>query len=341
MDKKTSSVIIISITTEDGKRYVLPNDDKLASRHSKLIETENYKRVKKSLNQRGQERTIWIECTEEMQKIYFDQDDNIMFNNMYLEQEVEENIVESIQKKENQVNLKHISERFLIEKFACKNSNAKQWLQTFERECKRFEIDQDDTKIEVLRLFLDRSCLDWYSATQTTLEIQSGWLEWKEKFLESFADRGWSTGMYATLYKYREGSLMEYAMRKERLLLDMDKNIGTESMVMLIAAGLPEFVRNRIDREICENSTKLLHEIRKCEHLVSKSTFIKRKDEKQENRKKFEEKKPCGNCEGLNKGVRYHPEESCWFKKKNGNYARVIGSNSVVEVDQHTEQKNG
>lgn len=339
-DRKTSVVAITSITTEDNKEYVLPEAGRFVSSHNELTKTENYKRVKKSFNQRGQERTIWITCTEEMEKIYFDQDGNIMFNDLYLEQIVESNTVEPKQKKENQLNLKHIAERFMIERFVCKHSNAKQWLETFERECRRFEISEDKTKIEILRLFLDKSCLDWHSATLTTLTMEAEWSEWKGKFLESFADKEWNTGIYAISYKYNEGSLMEYAMRKEKLLLDMDNDIGTKTLVMLIAAGLPEFVRNKIDRENCESSTGLLHEIRKCEHLASKNSFMKKKEERQDNKKKFEERKPCKNCEKLNKGIRYHPEDSCWFKRKNGNETRVIGSNSVIEVDLNTEQKN-
>lgn len=50
--------------------------------------------------------------------------------------------------------------------------------------------------------------------------------------------------------------------------------ILVQRLVMLIAAGLPEFVRNKIDRENCENPTGLLHEIRKCENLASKNNFI-------------------------------------------------------------------
>lgn len=149
-----------------------------------------------------------------MEKIYFDQDGN-MFNDLYLEQIVESNTVEPKQKKENQLNLKHIAERFMIERFVCKHSNAKQWLETFERECRRFEISEDKTKIEILRLFLDKSCLDWHSATLTTLTMEAGWSEWKEKFLESFADKGWNTGIYAISYKYKEGSLMEYYEKRE------------------------------------------------------------------------------------------------------------------------------
>lgn len=339
-DRRTSVITITSITTQDNKRYVLPEAEKFVSTHTELTKTENYKRIKKSLNQRGQEKTIWITCTDEMEKTYFDQDNNIMFNDLYLDQVVETSTVESTQKKENQLNLKHIAERFMIERFVCKHSNAKQWLETFEKECRRFEISQDNTMIEILRLFLDKSCLDWHSATLTSLTMEAKWSEWREKFLESFADKGWSAGTYAISYRYKEGSLMEYAMRKEKLLLDMDNDISTKTLVMLIAAGLPGFIRDKIDRENCEDSTRLLHQIRKCENLVSRNNFIKKKEERQDNRKRFEEKKPCTICEKLNRGTRYHPEDTCWFRKKNGNEVREIRSNSVIEVDVNTEQKN-
>lgn len=340
-DKKTSIIVINSITTENKEKYALPDAGKFASVHDKLIKTETYKRVKKSLNQRGQERTVWITCTEEMEEAYFDEDDNILFNDTYLERIVETTTLEPTHKKEDRLNLKNVAERFMVEKFVCKNTNAKQWLETFEKECERFEIDTDNTKIEMLRLFLDKPCLDWHSATLTTLTIEAEWTEWKEKFLESFADKGWSTGVWAISYRYREGSLMEYAMKKEKLLRDMDSDMGERTLVMLVAAGLPEFIRNKIDREICEDATKLLHELRKCESLVSKNSFFKKKEERQDNKKKsFEEKKPCKNCEKLNKGSRYHPEDSCWFKRKNGNESRTIGSNSVIEVDLNAEQKN-
>lgn len=277
-NRKTNVVTITTITTEDNKKYVLPEAERFISKHTELTMTENYKRLKKSLNQRGQEKTIWIKCTDEMEKIYFDQDGNIMFNDVYLDEILETNIVEPLQKKDNQLNLKHIAERFMIEKFLCKHSNAKQWLETFEKECRRFEISQETTMIEILRLFLDKSCLDWHSATLTTLTMEAKWSEWREKFLESFADKGWSAGMYAISYRYKEGSLMEYAMRKEKLLLDMDSDISTNTLLMLIAAGLPGFIRDKIDRENCEDSTRLLHEIRKCETIVGRNNFWKKKD---------------------------------------------------------------
>ncbi|CAB3260716.1 unnamed protein product [Arctia plantaginis] len=164
-DNKTCVIAITSITTEDDKKYTLSETDKYASRHIALTKTETYKRVRKSLNQRGQERTIWMTCTEEMIQAYFDEDNNLMFNDLYLKEEKKQtDIVESTQKKKG-LNLKNISERFMIEKFVCKFSNAKQWIEIFENECKRFEIEEDTTKIEILRLFLDKTCADWHSAT--------------------------------------------------------------------------------------------------------------------------------------------------------------------------------
>lgn len=130
--------------------------------------------------------------------------------------------------------------------------------------------------IEILRLFLDKSCLDWHSATLTTLTMEAGWSEWKKRFLDSFADRGWSTDMNAISYKYKKGSLIKYALWKEQLLLDMDKNLTSTTLVLLIVAGLPDYIRNNIDKDNCENSTGLLHEIRKYEKLINKHSFIKK-----------------------------------------------------------------
>lgn len=47
----------------------------------------------------------------------------------------------------------------------------------------------------------------------------------------------------------------------------------------------------------------------------------------------------------LIKSIRYHPEETCWFKikgneKEKANKPRVVGNNSVIEVKLNTEKKN-
>lgn len=311
------------------------------------MKTDVYKRVKKSLTKRHQVRKVWISLTKEMEKMYIDEEENVMCDETYLDEITEkiEKEEEATQKKGSQRNLKNIAQKFMVEKFTSKHSNAEQWLETFEKECTRFEITEDSTKIEILRLFLDKACIDWHCATLTKLTVSAEWSVWKARFLETFADQGWSTGMYAISFKYKEGLIIEYAMRKERLLLDMDKNINSSTLVILIAAGLPEFIRNRIDKKKCKDSTELFNEVRKCEDLINKNNISRKKGEKVQNRKKYEEKKPCRNCESLDKGIRYHPEECCWFRKKEGEKERnkkygAIGSNSVIEVELNRETKN-
>lgn len=338
-DKKTNVIAITSIRTCDKTEYILPQEMMYVSEHEGLKKTEVYKRVRKSLTHRKEQRTVWITITEDLKKIYFDEEGNIIFKDFYLEQVIEEqNKIERVRENTNRINLKNITEKLMIEKFSCRNSNAKQWIETFEKECRRNDINEDINKIEILRLFLEKTCLDWHASTLIVLTVEAQWEEWKEKFIDTFADKGWSTGMYAIAYRYKEGSLMEYAIKKEKLLLDMDNKISTQTLVMLIAAGLPEFIRNKIDKEKCECSSDLLHEIKKCENLIRKANPIKKKEE---NKKKFEEKKPCTICEKLNKGTRYHLEDSCWFNKNsNVKEKKIIESNSTIEVDLNEHQKN-
>ncbi|KAK7792870.1 hypothetical protein R5R35_004000 [Gryllus longicercus] len=230
-DKKTSLPAITSIVTEDNKQYVLPQEMRFVTEHPELMKTDVFKRVKNSLTQRGQNRTVWITLTKEMAQTYMDEEGNIMFNDLYLEQIIKTDLLESTEKNNSQLNLKQITDKFMIEKFTSKHSNANQWLDTFEKECKRFDINEGRTMIEILRLFLDKSCLDWYPATLIILTVEAEWSQWKERFLESFADKGWCTGMYAVYYRYKEGSLTEYAMRKEKLLLNMDNAISSKTLV--------------------------------------------------------------------------------------------------------------
>ena len=64
------------------------------------------------------------------------------------------------------------AEEFVLEKFSGKNKNSKQWLETFERECKRFNVEDDTQKIEIFRLFLEKSALDWYGSMLMKLTLE-------------------------------------------------------------------------------------------------------------------------------------------------------------------------
>lgn len=367
-DGKSNIMVVTSITNEENKTFAIPEELQHISLHKEVCNTSSYSLVKNTIKKRHQFRKVWIGLTEEQKKVYMDDCDNMIFENQYLEEitvksvspsspdekntlndlnlntlKLLEKYMENTQVTRNQ-NLKKISEQFVLEKFSSKNTDADQWIEIFEKECTRYDIKKDDQKIEILRLFMDKSCSDWYSSMLIKLSRDSEWKIWKDYFCDTFKNKGWNPVTYALLYKYKDGSLLDYAIKKEKLLLDMRKSIDPGTLIDIIAAGLPEFILNRIDREILKNTVDFFNEISKYEHLVNKKNIF-------EKRKKFininnkEEKKPCKNCEKLNKGTRYHAESVCWFKTKENdreknNYIRHV-NNSVVEAElNETDQKN-
>lgn len=143
-------------------------------------------------------------------------------------------------------------------------------MEIFEAECARQEIEEDTQKIEALRLFLDESCLDWYSSMLIKHTVNSEWQVWKSNFCRTYADKGWSPVRYAILFKYRQGSLLEYAVKEERLLLEVTRSIDKTTMIDLIATGLPNFIADKIDRDNLRETEDLFNKVRGLEHLVIK-----------------------------------------------------------------------
>ena len=81
------------------------------------------------------------------------------------------------------------------------------------------------------------------------LTLESEWPMWKNKFFETFANKGWNPVTYALSFRYKEGSLLEYALRKEKLLLHMRNTMDSNTVVdlMLLAyqiSYLTELIEN-------------------------------------------------------------------------------------------------
>ncbi|XP_049868057.1 uncharacterized protein LOC126373991 [Pectinophora gossypiella] len=367
-DRKSNILCITSITTSENKIYAIPLELQAAAYHKEITKTTAYAKIKNSLAKRHQIRRVWITMTEELSKIYMDEDGNLQFGNQYLEEldhqekiavshqegtstleKLLEKFMEKTQESKHQ-SLKHIAEKFVIEKFTSKNSNANLWIDTFEKECERFEVTTDEKKIEILRLFMDKSCADWYSSMLIRFTMNAEWSMWKAKFCETFTNKGWNPVTYALLFKYKDGSLLDYAIRKEKLLLDMRRTIDTGTLVDLIATGLPEFILNKINREAIKDTIDLFNEVSKYENMINKQSYVVKRrygyaSQSQNLAEKIEEKKACKICEKLNKGTRYHPEAICWFKtreneKMKKNFIKHV-NNSVIEAElNETEQKN-
>ncbi|XP_061704763.1 uncharacterized protein LOC133516067 [Cydia pomonella] len=361
-DGKTNIYCVTSITTSDNKIYAIPEELQSVGYHKEILKTAAYSKVKNSLTKRYQIRRVWITMTEELKKNYIDEDGNIQFGDQYLEELNEkqpstepqkdtdalgkllEKLIENTQENRQQ-SLKNIAEKFVIEKFSTKNSNAVQWIDIFERECERFQI-ADEKKVEILRLFMDKSCADWFSSMIIKLTMDADWSKWKKKFCDSFANKGWNPVTNAMFFKYKDGSLLDYAIKKEKLLLDMRRSIDAGTLVDLIASGLPEYIINKIDREILNDTVDLFNEVSKLEHMVNRKSYVfKRRVGSSKTSNKNEDLNACKICEKLNKGPRYHPENLCWFRTKDEdkNVRNVVRhvNNSVIEAElNETHQKN-
>lgn len=121
--------------------------------------------------------------------------------------------------------------------------------------------------------------------------------------------------------------MIEYALKKEKLLLETRKSIDTGSLIDLIAVGLPNFVSDKIDRETLNETEDLYNELGKLEHLVYKSNNEARKTNEQKSKAKI----PCAFCKEKIKKIRFHPEEDCWFKNKEEKEKKV--NNTLFEIE--------
>lgn len=336
-DNKTNILCVTSISTPDGNNYILPDPLQPINLHVELKNAPIYTKIRNSLTRRHQRRKIWISLTAELEATYID-DGNIQFRDYLLEESIENNVIQSKAgvgiteealtrilstiRSENSIiskphNLKMISEKFVLERFNGKNANAFQWLGIFKSECDRLEIIKDVDRIEILRLFLDGSCLDWYSSMLIKLTLDSEWRLWENNFSETFADKSWLSVKYAMTFKYMNGALLDYALKKEKLLLELNKSIDKQALIDLIAVGLPDVIMNRIDREKLISTEDLFNSLRSLEYLNKRKPMSEVNFNKTHVKINTELKKPCGICEKLNKKNRFHSESSCWFGNKN------------------------
>lgn len=350
-DPKSNIYAITSITTTDNQTYLLPEDMQPLSLHKEILKCDIVPKVKNSLKRRYDKREVWITLTEELKKVYVDQD-NLQFEGFLLEKVeekkgntvAEENLMKLIECLKNKEkgdrhqpkNKLKLLEKFVLEKLSGKITNVQQWVINFERECTRLDIITNVDIIEMLRLLMEDSAIDWYNSMLIKNTIDSEWSVWKNSLLETFSNKGWSSVRYAFNYRYKQGSILEYALKKERLLLEVNKSIDTKTVINLIATGLPNYIADRIDREKLETTNDLFNNIRGVEHLIKKPN-LKEKYDNNTNPKSSnkDNKSPCSICKKENKGIRFHPESTCWFKNKQEEkqkFAQGI-SNNLIETE--------
>ncbi|XP_052742160.1 uncharacterized protein LOC128198849 [Bicyclus anynana] len=347
-DSKSNIICITSIETPDGHVFDIPDDLKPASKHTAITTTDIFTKIKNSLKKRHQSRKIWIPLSQDLRTIYLDDGDNVQFGDQYLNEITQESKLSDNNTEignENK-NLGKLAERFLLEKFSGKTSNVNQWIREFESECLRFDIIKDAEKIETLKHLLECRCLDWYTSMLIKFSINAGWDTWKTNFCETYGNPGWSQIKYAFTFKFQGGSLLDYATKKERLLLEINKEIDTQTLINLIVMGLPDYIMFKMNRESITSTANLFNEIGKHEQTVNKNNYNKFKRNILENKVNSDKIKPCKLCEKLNKGTRFHLEEKCWFKQQTDNhenrrhYSKNV-NNNILDVELNdNEPKN-
>lgn len=348
-DPKTNVMCITSIMDADKNVFLIPEQLQPVKLHDVVIKTQIFQKVKATLQRRHEKRQVWISVTPELRDTYVDEDGNMQFRGYLLEEVISktqqpvfmnetstealtrilENFAE-LKKESKQSNWKKLSEKFVIDKFTKKTSNVTQWMIIFESECTRIGIDEDIQKIQVFRLFLDDSCQDWYNSMLIKYTINSEWGIWKKSFCETYVNKGWTPIRYAILFKYRQGSLLEYAIKKERLLLEINKLIDKPTLIDLIVTGLPNFIADEIDRNKLKETEDLFSIIQGLEHLLNKRIVEKKGIDSESKIKEINLKhRPCRICEKEKKGARYHSESVCWFKNREKDHSKKEPIRSV------------
>ena len=151
---------------------------------------------------------------------------------------------------------------------------------------------------------------------------------------------------YAINFKYQAGSLLDWTIKKEILLLEIRESIDIGILIDLIASGLINFVADRINKESLKRTEDLHSEIGKLEHLVNKRNFENKKSIKNYEEKEKPEKRPCKICETMGYKWRYHPESICRFKNKERNvegkksHINLINNSEIETELQDINQKN-
>lgn len=120
------------------------------------------------------------------------------------------------------------------------------------------------------------------------------------------------------------GSLLDFALKKRNLLMEVDEDISLNSQINLIVISLPTFIQNRIERKTIGTIEDLMSKLKQIGHL---------NDKKKENNKTLPSHKPCSNCEKLGFPNRFHPENMCRLKEQKSSYKRNNNIKVVNNVD--------
>lgn len=340
IDGKTTVYKVKQIQLEDmDEVFAFPPELQDIALHDELMKTGPAKSAKRVLTTRNTYRNPFIRLTTDLKKIYLDEDGNPSFKGELLagifapsKEEVKPLILPTNQPVTNAIpatkSLSTILKDAVIEKFNGRNYNAVSWLNTLEDECTRLQITEENYWI-VIRLFLEGPASDWYQATRTILKTDI-WEQWRQSFLNAFSSKGWSDVCSALYYRFTAGSLTDYALKKLKMLVDMDPRISDNMKICTIVAGLPPSVREKLDRGEIDSVNTLFSKINVLDKPQRQNgpnnNYTNNNHPKGPQNKPFNNfrtRTPCPYCEKKGYIGRMHAESECRTKaydlSRNGN----------------------
>lgn len=390
---KDSFVAVRRVRLFDSESwFLIPDEFVKISHHEELAKLPAIKSAIAVLKSRGQYRNVNVSLPDAVRDMYCDEDGNLIFKSLLLGEaavrspsQVPAISHESPSKFDELVSalsqprpesIKDILKHFLVEKFSPKNKNVEAWCELFEKESARFGLS-GQKQIEVLKSCLDPGMCDWFSVNQRRLSSDSDWSVWKKQLLSTFSDHSWRPIRYAYNFKFLNGSLIDYAVKKEKILLELDREIPDLIILDLIVVGLPQNIQNSLNRHSVDTIEKLHYKLKKFdgeEKVLEASSKPKNFNKTSNfnnfsrnvnfNPSKFSEpkswrnagnatsgdkkgsgstfRKPCGNCAARGFPDRYHLESTCWYKDKVSQNSKLV-NNLEAESPATTsdeEQKN-
>ena len=380
-NSEETCVILDKISIDKTTYYKPPaNRCVLKTHHKELCLRKTVLNAAESIVPINGERNIRVALKDDLKKVYLDEDANVCFDGIPLEEVHEtgdhdrslntsaseaillQRIKELTQEKslmeqqKGEPKLNEIDRKFVIEKFNDQQS-SREWIQKFESECDRHKVKESASIIECLKYFLEGSAVDWYYANLKKLTFDD-WQPWKNSFLLVYADKGWSSVRQAFAYRYIGGSLIDYAIKKERLCLEAESKMTIGSRINMIVVNLPSVVQEKLNREALKTVDDLYAELRGLDDAYSgkkkrqpiELTSVKKEragDQKVQNsdqkvhnydqKVKPAKKDPCFMCEflGLVNPPRFHSPKDCLNKKKYVNKFQEV--NFVLENESGLE----
>lgn len=366
-DQKTTVLKIKGIQVRgDTTQYEIPTAIQNIKHHTKLMEDTAVKNACETMKVRHLYRQVNVKLSADAAKEYVDDSGNVKFGGDYLNiatvSFLPPQTSESVQAAEanasnrsgetQKKSLTSATKDMVVDKYSMrKNQNASVWITIFEEECQRAKIMQEQYS-DALRLFLEGSESEWYSATRCLMGA-ADWPSWRKAFLDTFGNKGWIELAHAYNYVYIGGSYTEYAMKKLNLLVNADSNLTEKSRVGHIVVGFPAYMQSRLNRTEMVTFAKLMSELTQIEDGRNKqkakmgkfSSFnspnLSLNKPGFKGRQGLQDRKPCSICEKRGKPGMMHPEDKCYFRDRklqdrlgNVKMANNTGLESLFNVEE-------